>query len=40
MLDIKNLKASITGKNILKGISLHVKPGEIHAIMEIGRAHV
>ncbi len=33
MLDIKDLKASITGKNILKGISLHVKPGEIHAIM-------
>lgn len=33
MLDIKNLKASIAGKSILKGISLHVKPGEIHAIM-------
>jgi Fe-S cluster assembly ATP-binding protein len=33
MLDIKNLKASIGGKSILKGISLHVKPGEIHAIM-------
>jgi Fe-S cluster assembly ATP-binding protein len=33
MLVIKNLKASIGGKNILKGISLEVKPGEIHAIM-------
>ena len=33
MLDIKNLRASITGKNILKGISLHVNPGEVHAIM-------
>ena len=33
MLIIKNLKASIDGKNILKGISLEVKPGEIHAIM-------
>ena len=33
MLVIKNLKASIDGKNILKGISLEVKPGEIHAIM-------
>jgi len=33
MLVIKNLKASIGGKNILKGISLEVKPGQIHAIM-------
>jgi Fe-S cluster assembly ATP-binding protein len=33
MLKIENLKASIGGKNILKGISLEVKPGEIHAIM-------
>ena len=33
MLIINNLKASIGGKNILKGISLEVKPGEIHAIM-------
>ena len=33
MLDIKNLKVSIGGKSILKGISLHVKAGEIHAIM-------
>jgi Fe-S cluster assembly ATP-binding protein len=33
MLEINNLRASIAGKNILKGISLHVKAGEIHAIM-------
>jgi len=33
MLIIKNLKASINGKHILKGITLNVKPGEIHAIM-------
>ena len=33
MLIINNLKASIGGKSILKGISLQVKPGEIHAIM-------
>jgi Fe-S cluster assembly ATP-binding protein len=33
MLSIKDLKASINGKTILKGISLDVKPGEIHAIM-------
>jgi Fe-S cluster assembly ATP-binding protein len=33
MLIINNLKASIGGKSILKGISLEVKPGEIHAIM-------
>jgi Fe-S cluster assembly ATP-binding protein len=33
MLSIKNLKAGIGGKMILKGISLEVKAGEIHAIM-------
>lgn len=33
MLSIKNLKAGIDGKMILKGISLEVKAGEIHAIM-------
>ena len=33
MLSIKNLHASIEGKEILKGINLEVKPGEIHAIM-------
>jgi Fe-S cluster assembly ATP-binding protein len=33
MLIIKDLKVSIEGKIILKGISLEVKAGEIHAIM-------
>ena len=33
MLEIKNLHASVDGKEILKGISLAVDPGEIHAIM-------
>jgi len=33
MLVIKNLKAAIEGKVILKGISLEVKAGEIHALM-------
>ena len=33
MLSIKNLHASIGEKEILKGINLEVKPGEVHAIM-------
>ncbi len=33
MLSIKNLKAAIGEKEILRGISLDIKPGEIHAIM-------
>ncbi|RXK85381.1 Fe-S cluster assembly ATPase SufC [Filimonas effusa] len=33
MLHIKNLQAEIDGKEILKGINLEVKPGEVHAIM-------
>ena len=33
MLSIKNLHASIDGKEILKGINLEVKAGEVHAIM-------
>ena len=33
MLKVTNLHASIGGKEILKGINLEVKPGEIHAIM-------
>lgn len=32
-LEITNLKASIEDKEILKGIDLVVKPGEVHAIM-------
>jgi Fe-S cluster assembly ATP-binding protein len=33
MLSINELRASIEGKEILKGINLEVKPGEVHAIM-------
>lgn len=33
MLEIKDLHASVNGKEILKGINLTVKPGEVHAIM-------
>ena len=33
MLKIENLHVSIDDKEILKGLSLDVKPGEIHAIM-------
>jgi Fe-S cluster assembly ATP-binding protein len=33
MLDIKNIHANIEGKEILKGLNLIVKPGEVHAIM-------
>jgi len=33
MIKISNLHASINGKEILKGLSLEVKAGEIHAIM-------
>ena len=33
LLEIKNLHATIDGKEILKGINLTVKAGEVHAIM-------
>ncbi len=33
MLKIKDLHVSIEGKEILKGINLEIKPGEVHAIM-------
>ncbi|MFN3942065.1 MAG: Fe-S cluster assembly ATPase SufC [Flavobacterium sp.] len=33
MLKINNLKASVENKQILKGLNLEVKPGEVHAIM-------
>ncbi len=33
MLSIKNLHARVEEKEILKGLSLEVKPGEVHAIM-------
>lgn len=33
MLSVKNLHASVEGKEILRGINLEVKAGEVHAIM-------
>ena len=33
MLEIKNLKATINNKDILKGFNLKILPGEVHAIM-------
>lgn len=33
MLKVENLHAEIGGKEILKGIDLEIKPGEVHAIM-------
>jgi Fe-S cluster assembly ATP-binding protein len=33
MLEIKNLHAKVGGKEILKGLNLSVKAGEVHAIM-------
>ncbi len=33
MLEIKEFHANINGKEILKGINLTVKAGEVHAIM-------
>jgi Fe-S cluster assembly ATP-binding protein len=33
MLEVKDLRAGIEGAEILKGINLTIKPGEVHAIM-------
>jgi Fe-S cluster assembly ATP-binding protein len=33
ILEIKNLSAGVEGKQILKGISLTLNPGEVHAVM-------
>ncbi len=33
MLEIKNLHVSVEGQEILKGLNLSIKPGEVHAIM-------
>ncbi|MDE5695605.1 MAG: Fe-S cluster assembly ATPase SufC [Alistipes sp.] len=33
MLSVKNLHASVDGKEILRGIDFEVRPGEVHAIM-------
>lgn len=33
LLDVKGLRASVDGKEILKGVDFQVRPGEVHAIM-------
>jgi len=33
MLEIKDLTASINNRDILKGLNISIKPGELHAIM-------
>ena len=33
LLDVNNLHANVEGKEILKGINLQVRPGEVHALM-------
>ena len=33
MLDIKDLKVSVEGKQILNGVNLHIGPSETHVIM-------
>ena len=33
MLSINNLHASVEEKQIIKGLNLEIKPGEVHAIM-------
>ncbi len=33
ILEIKNLSAGVEGKQILKGVSLIINPGEVHAVM-------
>jgi Fe-S cluster assembly ATP-binding protein len=33
LLQVKGLRASIAGKQVLKGVDLEVRPGEVHAIM-------
>ena len=33
MLEINNLHASVDGREILKGLDLHIKAGEVHAMM-------
>ena len=33
MLEVKDLYSSVSGKSILNGVNLDIKPGEVHAIM-------
>lgn len=38
MLNVKDLRVSVDGKEILKGLNLEIKPGEVHAIMGLNGA--
>ena len=40
MLSVKNLHASVEGKEILRGIDLEVREGEVHAIMAVSYTHL
>ena len=40
MLQVKNLHASIEGKEILKGVNLTVKPGEVRVVLPDGTTRV
>lgn len=33
LLEVKDLRAAVNGKEILKGVNINVRPGEVHAIM-------
>ena len=33
MLEVKDLYSTVSGKTILNGVNLSIKPGEVHAIM-------
>ena len=42
VLDIRNLRVNVEGKEILKGVNLTVEQGEVHALMaptDRARAH-
>ena len=40
MLEIKNLHVEVEDKQILNGIDLNVKAGEMHAIMGLSLIHI
>ena len=40
MLSIKDLHVEVEGKNILKGLNLEIREGEVHAIMAVSYTHL
>ena len=40
MLEVKNLHVEVEDKQILNGIDLNVKAGEMHAIMGLSLIHI